>query len=287
MNKWMKAASAALLALTLSACGSADTPKTEIAPAADTGAKSVKEKEDKQTAKDVFRKTMEVSESIKSLHGKMTIDQNMKVVDDDSMRMKNKMTIEMDVITEPLTLHQTLDMTSDTDESMNMEMYAKDGELYMQMDDMEGGWLSVPPEMQDEILTDMKSSNAMIELEVFQEFEDKFTLEEKDDQYVLHFKASGEEFSDLLKELMEQEAADVSEDGLSNIDVKKIDLTLYIDKDTYYTDSYDMQLDAIMDIGGYRTVALQTLNADISKIDEVEPFDIPQEVIDNAFSMDE
>ncbi len=287
MKNWMKGAAAALLALSLSACGSADTPKTETNSAAGAGAKTEAPKEDKQTAKDVFQKTMEASEAIKSLHGQMTIDQNMKVVDDESMRMKNKMTIEMDVITEPLTLHQTMDMKSDTDQSMNMEMYAKDGELYMQTNDMEGEWLSVPPMMQDEILDDMKSSNAMIELEVFKEFEDKFTLEEKDDQYVLHFKASGNEFSDLLKELMEQEATEASEGDVSDIDVKKIELTLYIDKDTYYATSYDMQLDAVMDIGGYRTVALQTLHADITKIDEVAPFEIPQDIIDNAISMDE
>ncbi|WJY27119.1 MULTISPECIES: DUF6612 family protein [Sporosarcina] len=287
MKNLLKGTAATLLALTLAACGSDDTPKTESGASAETGAKteSAETNGNQMTTKEVYQKAVDASETIESLHGQITIDQNMKVVDDDSMRAKNKISLDMDVITDPMKLHQVMKMDGGPDAAATMEMYAQDGELYLQTDDMEGQWMSIPADMHDEILDGLDSSNAMLELSLFQEFDDKFTMEEKEDQYVMHFSAAGEEFSDLLKELMEQDTAEATDGEVGDIDVKKIELTVYLDKETYYTDSYDLKLDAIMDIEGYRTVVLQTVSGDVTEINEVEPFDIPEEIRTNAVSM--
>lgn len=66
---------------------------------------------------------------------------------------------------------------------------------------------------------------------------------------------------------------------------EKIDMTIHIDKETYYTNSFDMNLDAVMDMAGYRTVSIQDINATMSQINELEGIVIPDEVRNNAYDM--
>lgn len=295
MKKWTKGIAASLLILTLSACGSGEEPKVEADTKTGTAGNSEdanKAKEKKElTAQEVYQKSLEASESINSMHADFTIQQNMKTTGEENLSMKNDIAITMDMVTEPMALHQKMVVKGDAEGSMDIEMYGEGDELYIQMQEMEGGWLSVPAEMQDEILSGMDSSNAMMDLEVFKDFTEEFTLEEQGEEYILNLSASGEQFGELLKELMDQTAMGSQgmegeeEAPMENLEVKKIELTLHIDKETYYTNSFDMKLDAIMDITGYQTVTIQTIHAKMSKINELEEIVIPDEVRNNAYDM--
>lgn len=295
MKKWTKGIAASLLILTLGACGSGEEPKVEADTKTGTAGNSEdanKAKEKKElTAQEVYQKSLEASESINSMHADFTIQQNMKTTGEENLSMKNDIAITMYMVTEPMALHQKMVVKGDAEGSMDIEMYGEGDELYIQMQEMEGGWLSVPAEMQDEILSGMDSSNAMMDLEVFKDFTEEFTLEEQGEEYILNLSASGEQFGELLKELMDQTAMGSQgmegeeEAPMENLEVKKIELTLHIDKETYYTNSFDMKLDAIMDITGYQTVTIQTIHAKMSKINELEEIVIPDEVRNNAYDM--
>ncbi len=294
MKKWTKGIAAGLLVLALGACGSAEEPNVKADANTDTASKGKetgKEVEKNElTAQEVYQKSLEASESIKSMHADFAIEQNLKTTDEEPMSMKNTISITMDMVTEPMSLHQKMEMVGDAEENMDLEMYGAGDELYLQTPDMEGDWIFVPVEMQEEMLAGMDSSNAMMDLEVFKDFTKEFTLEESGDEYILNLSAAGDKFSGLLKELMDQTSVAGQEMGdeegaLENIDVKKIDLTLHLDKETYYTNSFDMKLDAIMDIAGYRTVTIQNINAKMSKVNELEEIVIPDEVRSNAYDM--
>lgn len=294
MKKWTKGIAAGLLVLALGACGSAEEPNVKADANTDTASKGKetgKEVEKKElTAQEVYQKSLEASESIKSMHADFAIEQNLKTTDEEPMSMKNTISITMDMVTEPMSLHQKMEMVGDAEENMDLEMYGSGDELYLQTPDMEGDWIFVPVEMQEEMLAGMDSSNAMMDLEVFKDFTKEFTLEESGDEYILNLSAAGDKFSGLLKELMDQTSVAGQEMGdeegaLENIEVKKIDLTLHLDKETYYTNSFDMKLDAIMDIAGYRTVTIQNINAKMSKVNELEEIVIPDEVRSNAYDM--
>ncbi|MBD7907426.1 DUF6612 family protein [Sporosarcina gallistercoris] len=294
MKKWTKGIAAGLLVLALGACGSDKEPNVEAE--ANTGSPSNnedagKEKANKElTAQEVYQKSLEASESINSMHADFAIQQNMKTTGEENLSMKNDIAITMDMVTEPMSLHQQMTVKGDAEGSMDIEMYGEGDELYIQTQEMEGDWILIPAEMQDEVLDGMDSSNAMMDLEVFKDFTEEFTLEEQGDEYVLNLSASGEQFGELLKELMDQatmgsQGMEAEEGSMENVEVKKIDLTLHIDKETYYTNSFDMKLDAIMDIAGYQTVTIQNINAEMSKINELEDIVIPDEVRNNAYDM--
>lgn len=295
MKKWTKGIAAGLLVLVLGACGSGEEPKVDADTNTDIsgkGKETSKEVEKNElTAQEVYQKSLEASESINSMHADFSIQQNLKTTGEENLSMKNDIAITMDMVTEPLSIHQQMVVEGDAEGSMDIEMYGEGDELYIQTQEMEGDWMLVPAEMQDEVLAGMDSSNAMMDLEVFKDFTEEFTLEEQGDQYILNLSASGDKFSELLKELMDQTAVgsqgmEGEEEGsMENVEVKKIELTLHIDKETYYTNSFDMKLDAIMDIAGYRTVTIQNINAKMSQVNELEGIVIPDEVRNNAYDM--
>lgn len=294
MKKWTKGLAAGLLVLALGACGSAEEPNVKADANTNTSSKGKetdKEVEKNElTAQEVYQKSLEASESIKSMHADFAIQQNLKTTDEEPMSMKNDISITMDMVTEPMSLHQKMEVVGDAEENMDLEMYGAGDELYIQTDGMEGDWIFVPTEMQEEILAGMDSSNAMMDLEVFKDFTKEFTLEESGDEYILSLSVTGDKFSGLLKELMDQTSVGGQEMGdgegaIENIEVKKIDLTLHLDKETYYTNSFDMKLDAIMDLAGYRTVTIQNIKAKMSNVNELEEIVIPDEVRNNAYDM--
>ncbi|REB07817.1 hypothetical protein DVB69_07445 [Sporosarcina sp. BI001-red] len=302
MKKWTKGIAAGLLVLALGACGSGEEPNAEADTNTDTGAgtdttdtkgngkEGSKEVEKTElTAQDVYQKSLETSESIKSMHADFAIQQNMQTTGEENLSMKNDIDMTMDMVTEPMSLHQRMTVKGDAEGAMDMEMYGEGDELYIQTQELEGDWILVPAEMHDEVLAGMDSSNAMMDLEVFKDFTQEFTLEEQGDEYILNLSASGDKFGELLKELMDQTAMGnqelEDEEAMENVEVKKIELTLHINKETYYTNSFDMKLDAIMDIAGYRTVVIQSINAKMSQINELEKIVIPDEVRNNAYDM--
>ncbi|VDG96618.1 Uncharacterised protein [Lysinibacillus sphaericus] len=299
MKKWTKGIAAGLLVLALGACGSGEEPNAEVdantnttGTGKDANKDSSKEVEKNEpTAQEVYQKSLEASESISSMHADFSIQQNMKTTGEENLSMKNDIAITMDMVTEPLSIHQQMVVEGDAEGTMDIEMYGEGDELYIQTQEMEGDWILVPAEMQDEVLAGMDSSNAMMDLEVFKDFTEEFTLEEQGDEYILNLSASGDKFGELLKELMDQTAVgsqgmEGEEEGsMENVEVKKIELTLHIDKETYYTNSFDMKLDAIMDIAGYRTVTIQNINAKMSQVNELDGIVIPDEVRNNAYDM--
>ncbi|WP_039044323.1 DUF6612 family protein [Sporosarcina sp. ZBG7A] len=299
MKKWTKGIAAGLLVLALGACGSGEEPNAEVdantnttGTGKDANKDASKEVEKNEpTAQEVYQKSLEASESISSMHADFSIQQNMKTTGEENLSMKNDIAITMDMVTEPLSIHQQMVVEGDAEGTMDIEMYGEGDELYIQTQEMEGDWILVPAEMQDEVLAGMDSSNAMMDLEVFKEFTEEFTLEEQGDEYILNLSASGDKFGELLKELMDQTAVgsqgmEGEEEGtMENVEVKKIELTLHIDKETYYTNSFDMKLDAIMDIAGYRTVTIQNINAKMSQVNELEGIVIPDDVRNNAYDM--
>ncbi|MGN7410139.1 DUF6612 family protein [Sporosarcina sp. SAFN-010] len=299
MKKWTKGIAAGLLVLALGACGSGEEPNAEVdantnttGTGKDANKDASKEVEKNEpTAQEVYQKSLEASESISSMHADFSIQQNMKTTGEENLSMKNDIAITMDMVTEPLSIHQQMVVEGDAEGTMDIEMYGEGDELYIQTQEMEGDWILVPAEMQDEVLAGMDSSNAMMDLEVFKDFTEEFTLEEQGDEYILNLSASGDKFGELLKELMDQTAVgsqgmEGEEEGtMENVEVKKIELTLHIDKETYYTNSFDMKLDAIMDIAGYRTVTIQNINAKMSQVNELEGIVIPDDVRNNAYDM--
>ena len=74
---------------------------------------------------------------------------------------------------------------------------------------------------------------------------------------------------------------------LNNMDVKSLDVVMYIDKETFYTNAFDLDMDMTMKIEEEEMRIVQKMKSVITKINEIDEIVVPQEVIDRAVDLEE
>ncbi|MCG3086797.1 DUF6612 family protein [Sporosarcina cyprini] len=279
MKKWLKVIGAGVLAFSLAACGSQAEPKTTVD--AETG----KEKEttdiSKMTAQEVYEKAMAVSQEQKSMHTDMDIEQVMK---SGGETVNSKITLNMDAVVEPMTIHQTMKMDMGEYGQNEMEMYISEKEVYMN-DAETGQWIKFPEEFAAEMFEELAGEDPTLDMKLFKDYVDEFKFEQTDDSYILKLKASGEKFEKLLKQ-MEEDQASGAEAEAEEMTLHDVYFEIYIDKETFYTTAFNMDMSLDMVIDGETVNTDQKVKAVITKINEVE-VTVPQDVVDNAVDMSE
>lgn len=288
MKKWFKGLGVGVLALGLAACGSAAEPKKD----AETGEKVELENKSEMTAQEVYSKAMEVSEEQKSMHAVMDINQKISMPSEE-LEMDSKIKMDMDMIIEPLAMHQNMKMDMGEMGAMDMELYMTEAGFFMH-DPESGQWIKMGKDMYDEMMAQMGGeTDPTLDMEMFNEFKDDFKFEQTDDEYILTLSASGDKFSGLMKELMGSalpEDMDMTEEDaemLENMDVKSLEVVMYIDKETFYTNAFDLDMDMTMKIEEQEMRIVQKMKSVITKINEIDEIVVPQEVIDEAVDLEE
>jgi len=288
MKKWLKGLGVGVLALGLAACGSAAEPKKD----AETGEKVELENKSEMTAQEVYSKAMEVSEEQKSMHAVMDINQKISIPSQD-LNMDSKIKMDMDVIVEPLSMHQNMKMDMGEMGKMDMELYMNESGFFMN-DPESGQWIKMPKDMYDEMMAQMGGeTDPTLDMKMFNEFKDDFKFEQTDDEYILTLSASGDKFSSLMKELMgsalpaEMDMTEEDAEMLENMDVKSLEVVMYIDKETFYTNAFDLDMDMTMKVEEEEMRIVQKMKSVISKINEIDEIVVPQEVIDEAVDLEE
>ncbi|MGN7386410.1 DUF6612 family protein [Sporosarcina sp. SAFN-015] len=288
MKKWLKGLGVGVLALGLAACGSAAEPKKD----AETGKEVELENKSEMTAQEVYSKAMEVSAEQKSMHAVMDIDQKISIPSQE-LEMDSKIKMDMDAIVEPLAMHQKMKMDMGDLGKMDMELYMTDSGFFMN-DPESGQWIKMPKDMYDEMMAQMGGeTDPTLDMKMFNEFKDDFKFEQTDDEYILTLSASGDKFSGLMKELMgsalpaDMEMTEEDADLLNNMDVKSLEVVMYIDKETYYTNAFDLDMDMTMKVEEEEMHIVQKMKSVISKINEIDEIVVPQEILDEAVDLEE
>lgn len=288
MKKWIQGLGIGVLSLGLAACGSAAEPKKD----AETGEKVELENKSEMTAQEVYSKAMEVSEEQKSMHAVMDIDQKISMPSQE-VEMDSKIKMDMDVIVEPLAMHQNMKMDMGEMGKMDMELYMNESGFFMH-DPESGQWIKMPKDMYDEMMAGMGGeTDPTLDMKMFNEFKDDFKFEQTDDEYILTLSASGDKFSGLMKELMgsalpaDMDMTEEDAQMLENMDVKSLEVVMYIDKETFYTNAFDLDMDMTMKIEEEEMRIVQKMKSVITKINEIDEIVVPQEVIDGAVDLEE
>ncbi|QTD39647.1 DUF6612 family protein [Sporosarcina sp. Te-1] len=279
MKKWLKVIGAGVLAFALAACGNEAEPKTTVD--AETGKEKETENISKMTAQEVYEKAMAVSQEQKSMHTDMDIDQVMK---SGGETVNSKITMKMDAVVEPMTIYQTMNVDMGEYGQQEVEMYISEKEVYM-FEPESGQWMKFPEELSAEILEGMASEDPTLDMKLFKDYVDEFKFEQTDDSYILKLKASGEKFEKLLKE-MEEDQGSNAEAEAEEMTLHDVTFEIFIDKETFYTTAFNMDMSLDMVIEGENVKTDQKVKAVISKINEVE-VTIPQDVLDNAVDLSE
>lgn len=281
MKKWMKGLAVGFLALALAACGNEAQEPAETKPGADEAKKS------ELTLEEVFNKAQEVSENTKSMHADMDMKQKISAPELGG-EMETSMTMEMDMIQDPLAMHQLMTIEIPEMGTMETEIYMTEAGAFMKNPEGEE-WMKLPLENFDEIMESMNASaDASIDFEGLAEFVKDFTFEQDDDSYVLKLEASGDQFLKLIEEQLD--AAGLAEgfgadelNALENMTVHELEYEIFVDKETFQTTSFNLIMDIEMNLEGESVLRMkQEVEAELSQINEIKEITIPQEVIDNA-----
>ncbi|MFJ7369829.1 DUF6612 family protein [Lysinibacillus sp. NPDC098008] len=281
MKKFIKVLAVGILALTLAACNSSATPKKDTTKTSDL------------TLEQVYDKAVERQTNIKSASATMDMTQATKVgAGEEAMEFSSSTKMDMDFIVDPLEMHLSGTMTmpnmlgeggETTD--LPMEMYMKQGTGFFMKDTASDSWLKLPDDNFDEILEQTASSaDAKEQLEQLKSFIDDFSFEQTDDEYVLTLDAEGDKFKALIDEEIEKsmQGMELGENPLDGLTIDQINYVLYIDKDTFDTNKMDMNFDLKMNVEGNEMVMNTKSVITYTEFDHLKTIDIPQEVIDNA-----
>lgn len=278
MKKWSTLLAVATLTLGLAACNETAAPANE---------KDVTEKSE-LTLQEVYDKSMAASEELKSVKAKIDMKQTMQLPGQDVNLDINSL-MDMDYIIDPLQIHQTgTTSMKSTDENMGnqemkMESYITKDAFYT-YEGESGQWMKFPQEMMNQLMSTTDQSNPSNQLKQIEDYLEDFTFEQDNDNYILTLEASGEKFTELVKEQVDealQNMVGVEEIEMDMI-INSVNYLIHIDKETFQTNKVDMVLDMDMTIDGETMNMKQDMKSDFSNFNQVEEIVIPQEVIDNA-----
>ncbi|QDI91370.1 hypothetical protein EPH95_09425 [Salicibibacter halophilus] len=242
------------------------------------------------SAEEVLSQSMEAMDQLNSYSAEMDMNQSINV---DGEEMPMDMTMSMDVVLDPMSFSQTMVTPNPmTEEDMEIEQYMdEDGTIYMldpEMDEwimMDGSALGM------EDIEDLEMS-PQEQLEMLEAYASDLSLEEEEDRYALTIEGSGDELMELTREFATMQQGDPQmqeemEQVLGQMEINTLDYIMYIDKETFYQDEIEMNMDLEMEHEGQTMEMMQEMQGTFSDFDEIDEIEVPQEAIDNAIDIED
>lgn len=284
MKKWRMVFFASLLVFILAACNDTAKPKD--------GSKENSE----LTLEEVYEKALNRQNELQSVTAILKMDQLMTYgAGEESMEIKSKSDMTMDMIMEPLSMYMKGNMGmsepgSEEETLIDMEMYMSKEGLYMQ-DSLSNQWTKLPSEDFEVIMGQTATQvNASEQLEQMKKFIEDFKFEQTDSTYVLTLDASSEKFNEyMLEQLNINEMIGVTEEEqqlLQNTKFEKVNLEIIIDKEAFNITEMVTYVDFTMDIDGTSIKTVSDTAITFNNFNGVEKVAIPEEVIDTAVEIE-
>ena len=276
MKKWTALLSVATLSLGLAACNETATPVQE---------KEVTETS-KLTLQEVYDKSMKASEELKSVKGSIDMKQTMNI---EEMTFDIKSVMDMEYIIEPMQMHQkgttTMMGVGDGGESQETEMetYIMEDAMYV-YEGTTAQWMKFPQEMVDQMMSTTKQTDPATQLEPLQEYLEKVEFEQDDENYILTLEGSGEEFTSLVQDQVDEALQSLTTEENVNLDftIHSVDYLVHIDKESFQTNKLDMVIDMDMSMDGEMINLNMDAKTNFSQFNEIDEIVVPKEVIESA-----
>lgn len=275
MKKWLFALAASLLIISLAACGQG-TVKVE----------STEKKSKEIDVAKVMSDAIAASKELKSFSIDMNVNQHIKMGENEEVEVNSAITSDMTL--EPLAFYQNMSMeSSDIDQKMKMESYMTEEGFFMYSEEF-GQWMKLPNDMYKELssLSNMEQDPSG-DLEQLKQFADDFKIEETSSSYILTLKASGEKFTDFVKEQVKETMPDLAaeDDIFANMSFKEVSYLYEIDKKTHYPVKLDMIMDVTFADSGEEIALKMDMKGTYSKFNEIDGITVPQDVLQTAQEM--
>jgi len=276
-----------LLILLLAACNGTteSVDQTETKESAETTEETKKEP---LTLEEVFAKTTEASADLKSFAMDMNLVQDI-TSDVEEANLTLESSTFMEVVADPIAFYQKMEMTiPDASETIKTESYfSKDG-FYMH-DPTSATWMKFPAEMTDQLVQlSGQQTNPADEIKKLEEFSEDVSFEEKENGYALALTASGEEFTELIQETIEQTLPQEmagNEDVMQNLKIHSVVYDILIDKETFYPKTMNVNMEMEITIEDQTVKLSQQMEGEYSKHNSIDEIVIPAEVLETAEEM--
>lgn len=286
MKKWIAVLLSAMLVLGLTACGgekgATEGNKTTTEKSAEQPAGETKETAAVPTVDELFQKTVEASNGLKSFTTEAQVKQDITISQGDQKQdQKVEMKMKSDLNVDPLQVYQEIKMTIPGQGEQDVKQYlSKDG-VYTHVN---GQWSKVPDDMKAQMLAGMEGSkNPAKQLDNFKSIAKDMKVSEEGDDYILTADVSGEGMKEMAKSLMSQTGNDSQTAAMmEQMNIKNIKITYGVNKTTYLPTKSDINMTMDMEQNGQSISMKMEMTSTLSKHNEVGEIKVPQEVLDSA-----
>ncbi|OIJ14729.1 hypothetical protein BKP35_05810 [Anaerobacillus arseniciselenatis] len=229
-------------------------------------------------AEDVLKQSLEAMEELNSYSMKMESEQTMNMNGEEEITMF--MTIDADMMVDPMAFYQNLSMESDIPMmgAFETEMYLVDDTIYV-FEPMMDEWMELPMEMAEELggLAEMQLSPDQ-QLAMLRNFVDDIEMTENNNEYILKLAGEGTDFMEIAQVFggVGTEGFDEMLEMFSQLDLNFVEYEIFIDKETLYQTKLNMTMDMTMGMDGETVRTVQLMNATITGYNEIEEIVLPE-----------
>ncbi|TQR21530.1 DUF6612 family protein [Psychrobacillus vulpis] len=275
MKKWTTFLAIPALSLGLVACNETTTPTKET---------NVTETS-KLTLKEVYDKSIKVSEELESVKVVVDMKQTMQMPKQNA-NLDYSSLMDMKYIIEPMQIYQTTTVHG-KNQVVDIESYITKDASYM-YEGTSKQWMKLPQEMMEQLTGAVDQYTPVSQLTTIESYLEDFTFEQDKKKYILTLEESGEKFKKLVQEQVNEA---ILQNMVGDQKVLTMDMTInsfslnyliHIDKDSFQMNKLDFILDVDMMIVGEKANMKQNVKFDFSNFNKIDEIVIPQEVIDSA-----
>lgn len=294
MKKWKCSIIGMILVLMLAACGTENqevTPTDEADTGATTGADNIEESTEPPveeasgeipTAEELLKQVSESSSSIESYSMDTNITQNITMaVEGQEQSQDVEMNMKQDMVLSPIAVYQEI-TTSMPELGGDQEImqYITEDAIYSQVD---GSWMKLPQESIGPLVEQFKAQGSAAEqYDQLNSIASEIEVTEEGELYWLKANLSGDGVKDLAQEMIAQQgAADPQMAAMmEQMDIKSIDLSYSVNKETYYPADMTYNMEMSMEMEGQNVTIVMAMDGSFSEYNELDGIEIPQEVLD-------
>ncbi|WP_042347408.1 DUF6612 family protein [Bacillus massiliigorillae] len=258
---------ASLLAVIVAACGSETTTSS-----------SSTSKDDK-----VLTEVVKANKDVKSLtqdakvHTEITVSQG-----EQKQVQKVDMSTKMDVINEPFTAYQEIEMTVPSEGEQIIKQYITQEGIYSNVN---GEWVTVPEEVNEQLKASLKeSANLESQMKQFNTVSKYLKLKEEKDQFILAADIPGDKVKELAQSVLEKASSGNSETlaAMEQLDIKSMNVEYQVDKKTYYLEGAVIAM--VMGVKEEDQTVDMKVNMDskFSNINGVKEIVVPKEALNSG-----
>ena len=305
MKKWTTALLSVILAMGITACGSEDKDNADSEPASPQPAEqqtpeTPKENTETETeteaeapaegalpsVDELIQKGVEASQGLKSFSMESAIQQSIVVGAGDQQQEQNvNMEMTADVVVEPVEMYQEMKIEMPGEGTQEVNQYITQNGIYSQVD---GQWFQLPEEMVQSVMAGVEQTAQAPEqqMEQLKSITEDTKVSEDGDNYILTADVSGENVKKLAETYMNQTGTVDEQTAaiMEQMNIKSMKIVYGVNKETYLPTVTDVNMVMDMEEEGQSITISMVVTGMISKHNEIEKIEVPQEALDSASS---